>query len=593
MNPPSLHDLTEFRSRLIKEQFRDTSGLALVAAYVLSLRLGGDLQVRLVFGAAVVGLYCLMMAVQYGLIGRALAAATATVPDEAAGVRLKRLLEVPARLAIAPVVIWPLGGLIFGIGSALYFGQGLPLVIASTVVWLVAAVAPAPAMFALFDEELRPLAIEEFRRCGTRVAGHGLRWVRQRWLLPSAFVIALGSLLFFSSMALSSLLEASNSSAVARVAERDAELAQQVGQALTGTVAGAMLPVAAIAGFLAIAFAFTGYNLANKQGKAASAIERSMRALVAGTPEPPDWISTDELGDLSFATYQIAAEMQHIFTQLKAMAGGDLRVEIHGDSGLLRAFQESRRGLLRLAEMMVALSRGELGERPDLAGELGRCFGELHAALKAIGDQAQKIAQGDLRLDVEVPGALGDSIRQMSQNLRSMVGQSQTGSAALSDLVVNLQGAASQLSAATTEQASALTETANTMTEMAQTSAASADRAAELIKQGESAATVVGEGNDAARSAIAATTAVAQALTKVAGSSSALAERVRLIDSIAGTVGFLADQSSTLAINAAIEAARAGDAGKGFSVVAHENPHSGQRLAQGGSANPRIARRDS
>ncbi len=42
------------------------------------------------------------------------------------------------------------------------------------------------------------------------------------------------------------------------------------------------------------------------------------------------------------------------------------------------------------------------------------------------------------------------------------------------------------------------------------------------------------------------------------------------IDDIVETVGFLADQSSTLAINAAIEASRAGEAGKGFAVVARE-----------------------
>jgi len=136
--------------------------------------------------------------------------------------------------------------------------------------------------------------------------------------------------------------------------------------------------------------------------------------------------------------------------------------------------------------------------------------------------------------------------------------------------VVSLQGTASQLSSATTEQLAAVTETANTMTEMAQTSAVSADRAGELIRQGESAAEVVEEGGHTAEAAVNAMTTICGSLDKAAQSTSALAERVRKIDSIIETVTFLADQSSTLAINAAIEAARAGEAGKGFAVVSRE-----------------------
>jgi methyl-accepting chemotaxis protein len=115
-----------------------------------------------------------------------------------------------------------------------------------------------------------------------------------------------------------------------------------------------------------------------------------------------------------------------------------------------------------------------------------------------------------------------------------------------------------------------VTETANTMTEMAQTTAVSADRASELIRQGEGAASVVEEGTHAVDSVSAAMVEMTGSLDEVARASSALSERVRKIDTITETVTFLADQSSTLAINAAIEAARAGEAGKGFAVVARE-----------------------
>ncbi len=569
MNAP-VPTLPALRAELIKRLVGVTLPLAALAAYVLGIRVTEELSLRLALGAGMAGLFVLQVAALGMQMHQVLQSALANHPGEAPGARLQRLLEAPARIVLGSLVVWTVGGLVFGGAAGWYLDRGLSLVVFSTVVQLLAALASATILFANFETVLRPVVLAEPRQGGGKVTGSGLRWVRQRWLLPYTFVVALVSVVVFCALTLTSQFSSAAAGVVARVAQADPALAKLVEQDLAGLGGKALLPVVVIGAFLVLSFIITGVVLAARQTSAAASIEGSLRSLVAGAPERPDWVATDELGDLAFASSQVSLEMQHIFTQLKAMAAGDLRAEIVGDSGLLRAFRDSRDGMRRLSDVMVALGRGELAARPDIAGDLGTSFGSLHGSLQAIAVQAQKIAEGDLRQDVEVPGTLGDSIRRMSANLRGMVGQSQDGSAKLSDLVVNLQGAASQLSAATTEQASALTETANTMTEMAQTSAASADRAAELIKKGESAAAVVGEGSEAAHSAVDSTNAMMQALDKVADSSAALAERVRRIDSMTETVGFLADQSSTLAINAAIEAARAGEAGKGFTVVAHE-----------------------
>jgi methyl-accepting chemotaxis protein len=263
--------------------------------------------------------------------------------------------------------------------------------------------------------------------------------------------------------------------------------------------------------------------------------------------------------------------MTHVFEQLRAMARGELGRQLDGESGLIAAFRESQAALRALGSRMTALSRGEQavnGER--IAGDLGAHFEALEQAFGAIVAQATTIAAGDLRRDVAVPGALGQAMQRMTGNLRSMVGQTQETSSGVRDIVASLQSAASQLSTATTEQVAAVTETANTMTEMAQTSAASADRASELIRQGEQAAAVVEEGGDTAGQAAQAMAAISESLGRVTNASVALAERVKRIEDTVETVGFLADQSSTLAINAAIEASRAGEAGKGFTVVARE-----------------------
>jgi methyl-accepting chemotaxis protein len=262
--------------------------------------------------------------------------------------------------------------------------------------------------------------------------------------------------------------------------------------------------------------------------------------------------------------------MRHVFEQLRAMASGDLGRELQGDSGLIQAFRRSREGMIDLASRITALSRGEELDAALVAGDLGTAFGRLQSSFQAMVQQAATIAQGDLRRDVDVPGALGQAIQRMTGHLRGMVGRTQAVSGNIGEIVVSLQSAAAQLSAATTEQVAAVTETANTMTEMAQTSAVSADRASELIRQGEAAAAVVEEGTGAVDSVAHAMSEMTASLDEVGQASGALADRVRKIDGITETVTFLADQSSTLAINAAIEAARAGEAGKGFSVVARE-----------------------
>jgi len=432
------------------------------------------------------------------------------------------------------------------------------------------ALFPGILLVMLIEEDLRPLAAAELARDPSAApGGGGPFWPRQRWYLPYAFGVAIVSLLAFSGLVLYARYRDASAQIVADAALRGGE-ADALRAQLDAHAAAATIPIAVIGAVLLAAFGVTGVLLARRQTRAAHAVEGALRSMAAGTPEAPAWASTDEVGDLAAATGAIALELRRIFEQLRGMAAGDLGRELVGDSGLVQAFRGSREGMLELAARMTALSRGEALDGGRVAGDLGNAFDRLQASIEAMVVQARTIAEGDLRRDVDAPGALGQAIQRMTGQLRGMVGRTQSVSGDMREIVVSLQAAAAQLSAATTEQVAAVTETANTMTEMAQTSAVSADRASELIRQGEAAATVVEEGNAAVESVSASMHDITASLGEVAHASEALAERVRKIDGITETVTFLADQSSTLAINAGIEAARAGEAGKGFAVVARE-----------------------
>jgi methyl-accepting chemotaxis protein len=574
---PTIHaqdDLHKLRNRAFGRLAIAAVPSAFVVTYLIDLMMGLS-GATLARSIAFILVPCLAAALAVGFMVMTwlFDGAVAAKPLDSPGDRLKRILELPRRVELLVyVATWVVGAAALSWITCVAYDRSLALIAAGAVAGLFASLFLGPVVTMQVEDELRPLALEEFHRSPTvKLQGRGIFWLRQRWYLPYAFGIALVSMAVFSSIVVVTKYREASGRMIESLEAQGIEAASTiVRRELDRLLVDAGVPVITIVGLLLGAFGIIGWMLARRQARAAAAVERSLRAMAAGVPELPEWIASDEIGDLASAVGAVATEMQHIFEQLRAMASGDLGKQLEGDSGLLRAFRESQGAMRRLADLMVSLSRGEVADEIKVPGDLGRTFDQLLKAFRAMAESAKTIAEGDLSRDVDIPGALGSAIQRMTANLRQMVGQTQSVSSNIGDIVVSLQSAASQLSTATTEQVAAISETANTMTEMSQTSAVSADRASELIKQGEAAAAVVEEGGDAAEATTQAMAAISSSLQKVAGASGALSERVQRIDSITETVGFLADQSSTLAINASIEAARAGEAGKGFAVVARE-----------------------
>ncbi len=492
---------------------------------------------------------------------------------DGAGARLERILALPRKLELyAMLPSYATGGVVFSTLCCAWFDKPYSLVPVGTGITISIALLIGLPTTLLFQDDVLPLAVAEHHRNPQhRPTGGGATWTRKSWFLPYSFSVLILCVGISGAVVMVRRFAQERSQLVAEVGGLvSADATTRVAERLDAMALEILVPLGVILGAILAMFIATGWLMARRERRAGKAIDDSLRSMVAGTPQLPNWIGTDEVGDVAFSVSAVNADMQKIFAQLGAMASGSLSVQLEGDSGLITAFRASQLGLIKLSNQMQSLARGDSVTVEGVVGDLGISFRKLGDALGATIAQAKTIAAGDLRRDMDGNGDLASAIHLMTQKLRSMVGQTQDVGSKISDIVVSLRAASAQLSTATTEQVSALAETANTMTEMSQTSAASADRCAELIRQGESAAAVVDRGRSGASDAGRAMNAISASLGKVSSLSSALSEKVQQVDGIIETVGFLADQSSTLAINAGIEASRAGEAGKGFSAVARE-----------------------
>jgi methyl-accepting chemotaxis protein len=165
---------------------------------------------------------------------------------------------------------------------------------------------------------------------------------------------------------------------------------------------------------------------------------------------------------------------------------------------------------------------------------------------------------GDLAARVSLTGGremrvLGAAFNGMLQRLSGLLSRLQ---GEVADSATKLSAAAEKLAAATFEQTTAATATSASMEELSRSTASMASSMAGLAVQ-----------STAARTSL----ELAQTDLKASGDRTlALAGRVNEIEAILELINDIADQTNLLALNAAIEAARAGEAGRGFAVVADE-----------------------
>jgi methyl-accepting chemotaxis protein len=243
-----------------------------------------------------------------------------------------------------------------------------------------------------------------------------------------------------------------------------------------------------------------------------------------------------------FVGTRMAKPISKLSTIAKSVAVGDIHCDINIDS------------------------KGEIGELAD-------AFRGMITYMTDLSTVVEQIAANNLTVEMKPRSdkdVLGHSFKTMIDNLRIVFGELNSTSSELVDSASELSTTSSKMSAGAQDQSDQIHHVTSAIEEMTATIVETAKNASDATNSSKNASDIAAKGGDIVSDTIVGMQRISDVVSKSAASIRELSNSSDKIGEIVEVIDDIADQTNLLALNAAIEAARAGEQGRGFAVVADE-----------------------
>ncbi|PWB70704.1 hypothetical protein C3F09_08790 [candidate division GN15 bacterium] len=274
-----------------------------------------------------------------------------------------------------------------------------------------------------------------------------------------------------------------------------------------------------------------------------------------------------------------AANLSSVQTTTRAMTGIFLVIAVC--FGVLVAYVIARgisRPVSRIAQVAEEIALGNIQHQIEISqkdevGVLADSFRKLIKYMNDLAGASQRMADNDLTVDIQPKSekdVLGNSFKTMAHNLSTMIRQLSENARELVSAATEIASSSEQMSKGAKDQSDQVTQVSTAVEEMTATILESSKNAGEASNAARNAADTATGGGRIVNDTIQGMQKIATVVRESADSIGKLARSADQIGEIIGVIDDIADQTNLLALNAAIEAARAGEQGRGFAVVADE-----------------------
>lgn len=382
-------------------------------------------------------------------------------------------------------------------------------------------------------------------------------------------------------------------SALSNLFEINRRIAQETMDNIHNDASADQTKLLLVAG-LAMVFAFgLGLWLSKKIGDPLNRLTQTADKLALGNVDITiESKTTDEIGNLEKSFGLMIEGIKEKVAVAEKIAAGDISVQVSVKSeedSLSKSLHKVAETIKQLVEGLTNLSKshtaGDLAARgradlysggfKDIVLGVNSSIEAITAPLMESNEVLNKIAGGDLT--VKMTGNYNGDLQNIKNNINHLA---ESFNNALSDVSAAVQATASassqisssaeEMAAGAQEQSSQTAEVASAVDEMTKTIMDTTHNASAASETAKNAGTIAKEGGKVVEETIQGMNRIATVVKQSAETVQQLGKSSDQIGEIVQVIDDIADQTNLLALNAAIEAARAGEQGRGFAVVADE-----------------------